>query len=50
MPSSSWASPIVATLRMMRGAFQNRRITRNSTAEPSAIATTIVIGSTTKYG
>ena len=48
MPSSSWASPIVATLRMIRGAFQNRRTTRNSTAEPRAMATTIVMGRTTK--
>ncbi len=34
MPASSWARPMVATIRMRRGAFSNRRITTNSVAEP----------------
>ena len=34
MPASSWARPIVATIRIRRGARANRRITTNSTAEP----------------
>ena len=45
MPSSTnpriWATPIVATVRIRRGAFENRRMMANSTSPLVTTAATI---------
>jgi hypothetical protein len=48
-PARSCARPIVATMRISRGACANRRITTNSTAEPNPIATTSANGTAIQY-
>ena len=49
-PASNCAIPIVTTMRIRRGAFENRRMTTRSMKDPSTTAPISMSGIATQYG